>query len=100
MVDATNVRGRPSPAAARPARAAGVPVAAIVLDLPRTEVLARNAGRDRVVDPEVVDRQLGWLRATLDGDELAAEGVDPVVVLRTAADVAALRIERRALRAA
>ncbi len=96
VVDATNVRAvHRRPLLAR-ARATGVPVAAIVLDLPRTEVLARNAGRDRVVDADVVDRQLGWLRATLDGDQLAAEGIDPVVVLRTTADVEALRIERRA----
>jgi predicted kinase len=94
VVDATNVRAaHRRPLLAR-ARAAGVPVAAIVLDPPRTEVLARNAGRARVVDPDVIDRQLGWLRDTVDGGQLAVEGIDPVIVLRTPADVAALVIVR------
>jgi len=95
VVDATNVRAVHRRPLITRARAAGVPTAAIVLDLPRAEVLARNAGRDRVVDPEVVDRQLGWLRATLDGGQLVAEGVDPITVLRTPADVAGLVIARR-----
>ena len=98
VVDATNVRAANRRPLLTRARLAGVPVAAIVLDLPRTEVLARNARRDRVVATDVVDRQLDWLRQTLDGDQLAVEGVDPVVILRSPADVAGLVVERRPLR--
>ena len=56
VVDATNPTRRPAPLVQR-ARAS-VPVAAIVLDLPPAVVHARNAGRARVVDRDVVDRHL------------------------------------------
>ncbi|CAN5593644.1 hypothetical protein BH20CHL7_BH20CHL7_01440 [soil metagenome] len=96
VVDATNVRTtHRRPLLAR-AGAAGVAVAAIVVDLPPATVHARNAARDRVVERAVVDRQLGWLRETVDRSVLEAEGIDPVVVLRSQRDIDALRIVRAA----
>lgn len=95
VVDATNVRAQHRRPLLAIARQTGTPVAAIVLDLPRTVVRARNAARDRVVADDVIDRQLGWLRETLDGDQLRTEGVDPVVVLRGEAAAAGLTISRR-----
>jgi predicted kinase len=95
VVDATNTAA----AARRPlsarARAAGVPTAAIVLDLTAAAIRAQNAGRARVVDEEVIDRHLTALRRTVDGDRLAVEGFDQVVVLRSPLEAAALRVERR-----
>jgi predicted kinase len=67
VVDATSVRSSDRRALVRHADAAGVPAVAIVLDVPRATVLARNAGRDRVVDPAVIDRHLARLRASLAG---------------------------------
>lgn len=95
VVDATNtgVAGR-RPLIQR-AHAAGVPVAAIVLDLPPTVVHARNAGRARTVDRDVIDRQLDAVRRTVDHDRLEAEGFDAVVILRSPADVEALTVTRR-----
>lgn len=94
VVDATNtvasVRG---PLLAR-ARAASIPVLAIVLDLDGEAVRIQNAGRSRVVDQEVIDRHLASVRQAVDGDLLALEGFDQVVVLRSPADAAALAIER------
>ena len=73
-----------------------MPVTAIVLDLPATVVLARNAARaERVVDPAVVRRHLAAVRTTVDDGRLAAEGLDAVVVLTTPEAVETLRIERR-----
>ncbi|MEX1171373.1 MAG: AAA family ATPase [Chloroflexota bacterium] len=94
VVDATNVRAtHRRPLLAR-ARAAGMAVAAFVLDLPPATVHARNAARDRVVGRAVVERQLGWLRETVDRSVLQAEGIDPVVVLRSQRDIDGLRVVR------
>jgi len=96
VVDATNVTSHARRVLLARARDASVPVVAIVLDLPPAVVHARNAGRaTRVVDPEVVDRHLATLRASVDGGLLAAEGFDVVIVLDDPAAVDALRIERR-----
>jgi predicted kinase len=95
VVDATNT----SAAARRPlsalATTAGVPTAAIVLDVTADAIRAQNAGRARVVDREVIDRHLAALRRTVVGDQLELEGFDPVIVLRSPIEAAALRIERR-----
>ncbi len=95
VVDATNA----SPSDRRPlvarALAAAIPVTAIVLDLEPDIVRVQNAGRPRVVAPDVVARHLDAVRRTVDGDQLATEGFDQVVVLRTPAEAAALWIERR-----
>jgi predicted kinase len=95
VVDATNVRAEHRRPLQTPARTARVPVVAIVLDLPPAVVLARNAARPRVVDPEVIERQLRGLRETVDGDRLTREGCDPLVVLRGPDEVDALEIARR-----
>lgn len=94
VVDATNLRREHRRPLLARARQAGVPAVAIVLDLPASTVHARNAGRARIVDAAVVDRQLGWLRRTVDGGRLAAEGFDPIVILRTADEVRRLEIVR------
>ncbi len=94
VVDATNVRAadrRPWIAAAR---RHGMPVAGIVFDLPRDEIQVQNASRTRVVDEAVIDRHLGRLDGTLTRGELAAEGIAPVVVLRSGQDARTLTIER------
>ncbi len=94
VVDATNVRAEHRRPLQARARAAGVPMAAIVLDLAPAVLLARDAGRRRVVGPEVIGRQLGHLRRTLERDELAREGVAEVVILRTPIEVDALEVIR------
>lgn len=94
VVDATNVRAADRRPWIKAARRHGVPVAAIVFDLPRNEIQAQNASRTRVVDEAVIDRHLGRLEGTLTRGELAAEGIAPVVVLRSARDVRTLSVER------
>ena len=94
LVDATNLRASNRRPLLQRARAAGVPVAAIVLDLPPAVVRARNGERARVVDDEVIDRQLRGLRETVDGPQLEREGVDPIVVLRTPEALDAVGIVR------
>ena len=94
VVDATNTVGSiRRPLVAR-ATAAGVPAYAIVLDLDGARVRLQNAGRSRVVDPEVVERHLAAVRATVDSGQLAFEGFDHIVVLRSAVEVSGLTIER------
>lgn len=96
VVDATSVDGRARRALLRRAQAAGLPAVAIVLDLPPSVVLARNAARAaRQVDPLVVRRHLAALRSALGGGALAGEGWDLVAWIREAAEVEALRVERR-----
>lgn len=98
VVDATNAAAPIRRPLLRRARLHGVPSVAIVLDLDAHVVHAQNAGRPRIVDRDVIDRHLDAIRRTVDGDGLRSEGVDQVVVLRDAADVAALTIERRPAR--
>jgi len=94
VVDATNVGAAiRRPLIAR-ARSAGLPVTAIVLDLGAERVLAQNAGRPRVVDPDVVGRHLAAVRATVDTGRLTQEGFDQVIVLGTADAAAALSVVR------
>ena len=95
VIDATNVQGHARRALLARAAAAGVPAVAVVLDLPRDVVLARNAGRSggAVVPAPAVEAQL---------DALARAGIDPVtgpgfasvVWLRTPAEVDAVVIRR------
>jgi protein phosphatase len=93
-IDATNLRpDHRRPLIAR-ARSANTTVAAIVLDLPLDVVLARNAARARVVPTAVIARQYTWLRDTVDQQQLDREGIDPVLILRSVGDVAALEIVR------
>jgi protein phosphatase len=96
VLDATNLQRSARRAGIDRARAANVPVTALVLDLPAAVVLARNAARvERVVDPAVVQRHLAAVRAAVDDGQLATEGLDAVVVLGTPEAVDSLRIERR-----
>jgi hypothetical protein len=72
-----------------------VPAVALVLDLPPGVVLLRNRQRpDRTVDPDVVVRHLGLLRASLDGGAFRAEGWAAVTVIRDAVALDELAFER------
>jgi predicted kinase len=93
VVDATNVEAAARRQLIARARFAGAPAIAIVFALPRDVVLARNAARrGRVVDPAVVERHLDRLEVAL--PNLASEGFDDVVVLRTSADADTTNIGR------
>jgi predicted kinase len=94
VVDATNIGAAVRRPLIASARAAGVPVTAIVLDLDPVRVREQNAGRARVVDAGIVDRHLTAVRVTVDGGRLGLEGIDQIVVLRSAEDAAALTVER------
>jgi predicted kinase len=81
------------------AATAGVPVVAVVLDLPPAVVIARNARRPgRVVDEHVVRRHLARLRASLEAADspLDGEGFRHVIVLRDPDAVDSIRVIRRA----
>ena len=98
VVDATNVERSARLALLNRATAAGLPVIAVVLDLPPATILARNASRSsRIVDPRVVRRHLARLRDSLDrrAAPLDGEGFQQVVVLRDPVEVDAVRIVRR-----
>jgi protein phosphatase len=94
VVDATNLQRHARRPVLRAARASGTPVVAIVLDLPREVVLARNGARDRVVPDDAVRRQLAALRDALAPQGLPAEGLAEVIVLRDVASVEALAVSR------
>jgi protein phosphatase len=98
VVDATNVERSARRALLTRAAAAGVPAVAIVLDLPPSVVLARNAGRPvRVVDEGVVRRHLARLRESLDVaiTPLDGEGFMRVVVLRDPLDADSVVVVRQ-----
>jgi protein phosphatase len=95
VVDATNANAAHRWPITRRAAVAGMPMVAIVLDLPPDVVHAQNARRARIVDPDVIDRQLVAIRETVDRGRLQVEGFEPVVVLRTREEAAALSIKRR-----
>jgi protein phosphatase len=82
VVDATNVaRGNRRHLIDR-ARAAGVPVVALVLAPPADVVRARNAARPRRVDDEVVRNQLERVERTAADGLLTGEGCAAVWILR------------------
>jgi len=98
VVDATNIEPPARRALVTRAAAASLPATAIVLDLPPSLVLARNAARpSRVVSEAIVRRHLERLRVTLDAraTPLDGEGFGLVVVLRDPADVDAVTIVRQ-----
>jgi protein phosphatase len=98
VVDATNVERSARRALLARARVAGMPVIAIVLDLPPATILGRNASRPgRTVGEHVVRRHLERLRRSLDGPDglLRDEGFHQVVVLRDPREVDEVRIVRR-----
>ena len=95
VIDATNVAAGNRAHLVRRAQRVNVAAAAIVLDLPPAIVHARNAGRVRVVDRDVVERQLASVAETLRDDGLEREGFDPIVVLRSPEAVDRLTVIRR-----
>jgi protein phosphatase len=97
VVDATNVEAPARRALIARARAAAVPTTAVVLDLPPSLVLARNAARSsRVVAEAVVRHHLERLRSALDGRAIPfdGEGFSQVVVLREPGEVDAASVIR------
>jgi len=97
VVDATNIEPAARRALVTRAARASLPATAVVLDLPPSLVLARNAARpSRVVAEAVVQRHLDRLRVTIDGraTPLEGEGFGQVVVLRDPAEVDAVTMVR------
>jgi len=97
VVDATNVEPSARRALLVRARTAGVPALAIVLDLPDTIVLARNAARrPRTVDESVIHRHLARLRRSLDGPGpgLGTEGFAAITTLHDPTEVDQVVIRR------
>jgi predicted kinase len=95
VVDATNAVAANRAQLLRRAMSARIWASAIVLDLPADVVRSRNARRMRVVDVEVVDRQLANVAATLSDDRLQREGFDQVVILQAPEAVDHLTVVRR-----
>ena len=95
VVDATNALPAHRWPITRRAAATGFPMVAIVFDLPPDVVHAQNAGRTRIVDPDVIDRHLAAVRETVDRGRLGLEGYEPVVVLRSPEEAEVMSIIRR-----
>ena len=100
VVDATNVEATARRSVLRLARDARAPALAIVLRLDRAEAHHQNASRSgRTVPADVVDRHLDRL-AAMGADPgaieraLLAEGFAQVVVVRSSAEAADLRVVR------
>ena len=93
VIDATSVSPGERASLLEIARPHSVPAIAIVLDLDAEHCLAHDAVRPgRHVGPAVVLRQIATLRQGLPG--LASEGFHAIHLLRTPAEVAALRLAR------
>ena len=93
VVDATSVTPFSRRGLIARAAAYGIPVVAIVLALDPAVILARNAGRARVVPELAVRRQLAELERSLRPGVLEAEGFAAVHVVRTPAEQDALAVE-------
>ena len=100
VIDATNASPRNRAQLIARARAAAVPVVALVLALPESVVLARNAMRSRSVDEDVVRRQLEQVAAAAGDGVLTGEGCAAVSILRTPDAVDAVTIARLPARGA
>jgi predicted kinase len=95
VIDATNVTAAARRTIRDIAARHGVPVVAIVLDLPEAIVRARNAARpERSVPEHAVTRHLSQLSSALARGDLDAEGYAQVAHLRDPVDVAGLAIRR------
>lgn len=94
VVDATNVTAHARRDILQRAGAAAVPAVAIVLDLPLDEVLARNAGRTRVVPERAVRSHVADLRRALATGRLEAEGFAHVIRLGSVASMDTARVVR------
>jgi protein phosphatase len=93
VVDATNVTAAARRTIRGIAARHGVPVVAIVLDLPAPIVRARNAARrERAVPEDAVTSHLGRLSETLANGDLRAEGYARVVHLRNPEDIDGLSV--------
>ncbi|HSO29938.1 MAG TPA: AAA family ATPase [Candidatus Sulfomarinibacteraceae bacterium] len=93
VVDATNVTVAARRAIREIAARHGIPIVAVVLDLPPPIVHARNAGRTgRTVPEAAVTHHLGQLRNALANGDLGAEGYAQVVRLRDPAEVDGLTV--------
>lgn len=98
VVDATNVTAPARRALLGRAARADIPAIAVVLDLPATVVVGRNAARPgRTVPEDVVRRQLAELRGSM-RDGLDDEGFAAVVRLGSPEDLDAARVVRIARR--
>jgi protein phosphatase len=96
VVDATNVTSFARRALVRRAASHGLPVIAIVLDLPADLVLARNATRaGRIVPEAAVRRQLRDFERSLRRSDLDGDGFAAVHVVRTAAELDVLEVRLR-----
>ena len=94
VIDATNVQPYARRQLVRRAVAAGVPVIAIVLQLPPALVLARNATRGgRIVPEPAVRRQIDDLDRSLRRG-LDQEGFAAIHILRSGAEADAVELER------
>jgi len=93
VVDATNVQASARRSLRSIAARHGVPLAAIVLNLPETMCVAHNHQRPaRLVPVAVIRRQIRDLVASL--PKLAAERFEPIHVLETRTAVNAAKIRR------
>jgi protein phosphatase len=93
VVDATNVEASARRQLLSRAGFAGVPAVAVVFALPGDVVQARNAARSgRVVEPEIVERHLRRIEATVAAIE--EEGFAEVVVLREPAQLDTVEVVR------
>lgn len=93
VVDATNVERWARRLSVDVARRHRRPAAAIVFDLPLEACLEHNAHRaDGRRPPAAIRRQHRWMRELR--PTLGMEGFDPVVVLTSAEEAAAARVER------
>lgn len=99
VVDATNVTAFARRSLLRHAVAHDVPAVAIVLDLERALVLARNAARPgRVVPARAVEAQLRDLARALRSNALEGEGYAAIHHLRAPAALDGLVIRRAEVR--
>lgn len=93
VVDATSVQPHARRALVALARQQHLAAVAIVLNLPEELCIERNRARaGRSLGPDVVRRQLAWLRESMHG--LEGEGFAQTFVLEDAAQVDAVVIER------
>jgi predicted kinase len=93
VIDATNIAAAARAPLRRLAREHRRPVVAIVLDLPITLSLSRNAARaERVVPESAVRRQQAALRLALDQGDFNADGLAALVVVADPAEAEALTI--------
>jgi len=93
VIDATNVQRDSRRSLLAIAARYGRPSIAIVLHLPLEECLARlQSRRDRLVGPDVVEKQMADLNTSLPG--LGSEGFEQVYLLDNAGDIDSAQVFR------